>query len=160
MDNSGRGAKYTRPRRPAELVGASLEMTKSDALKLEYRIKQVPACNKIFELSKGENELKTVSKKIMVLAKSVEMIIATVSKAEMSKPTKKVVAKKPVIKKNTMPTAGDTLFRIIKRAKKGVDTAALRKKTGFNIKKIRNIIFKLKKQGKIKSEVKGKYLVA
>jgi len=36
--NSGRGSKYTRSRRPVELVAASPEMTKNDALKLEYRV--------------------------------------------------------------------------------------------------------------------------
>jgi len=48
--NSGRGAKYTRSRRPVELVGASSAMTKSDALKLEYRVKHVPAGSKHYEL--------------------------------------------------------------------------------------------------------------
>ena len=52
--NSGKGAKYTRSRLPFELVGASPEMTKSNALKLENRIKQVPAHEKIMELFKGE----------------------------------------------------------------------------------------------------------
>jgi len=51
--NSGRGAKYTRSRRPVKLVHVSAKMTKSDALKLEYRVKQVPAGHKISELSKG-----------------------------------------------------------------------------------------------------------
>jgi len=166
--NSGRGAKYTKPRRPVELVASSPVMTKSDVLKLEYRIKQVPACNKLFELTKGknemnkelQNELKAISKKIMLLAKSVEKMIATISKAEMSKPTRKAVAKKPATRKSTKPTAGDTIFGIIKRSKKGIDTTALMKKTGFNAKKIQNNIFKLKKQGKIKSEIKGIYLLA
>ena len=49
--NSGRGARYTRSRRPVELVAISHEMTKSDALKLEYRIKQAPADAKISELA-------------------------------------------------------------------------------------------------------------
>jgi len=48
--NSGKGAKYTRSRRPVELVGSSPEMTKSEALKLEYRIKQLPADKKISAL--------------------------------------------------------------------------------------------------------------
>jgi putative endonuclease len=48
--NAGSGAKYTRSRRPVELAGASPEMTKSDALKLEYRIKRTPAGRKIYEL--------------------------------------------------------------------------------------------------------------
>ena len=49
--NSGRGSKYTRSRRPVELVGASFAMTKSDALKLEYRVKHVPAGSKYYELT-------------------------------------------------------------------------------------------------------------
>jgi len=48
--NSGQGAKYTRSRRPVELVGASSAMTKSDALKLEHRVKHVPADSKYYEL--------------------------------------------------------------------------------------------------------------
>ena len=50
--NSGRGAKYTRSRRPVELVGISNEMTKSEALKLEHRIKQLPAAKKMHELTR------------------------------------------------------------------------------------------------------------
>jgi putative endonuclease len=48
--NSGTGAKYTKSRRPVELVGIGSEMTKSEALKLEYRIKQLPSDKKIAEL--------------------------------------------------------------------------------------------------------------
>ena len=51
--NAGKGAKYTKSRRPVELVGTSREMTRSDALKLEYRIKQLPADRKIMKLVKG-----------------------------------------------------------------------------------------------------------
>jgi putative endonuclease len=50
--NTGRGARYTRSRRPVELACASSEMTKSDALKLEYRVKQAPPGSKISELRK------------------------------------------------------------------------------------------------------------
>jgi len=57
VHNSGKGAKYTRSRKPIEFVGASCKMTKRDALKLEYRIKQVPAGKKIFELIKGEDKI-------------------------------------------------------------------------------------------------------
>ena len=48
--NSGVGAKYTRSRRPVVLVGISSDMTKGEALKLEYRIRQLPADQKIAEL--------------------------------------------------------------------------------------------------------------
>ena len=63
----------------------------------------------------------------------------------------KSAAKKPL-------TAADTVLGVIKRSKKGVDTAALMKKTGYDRKKVANIVFKLRKQGKIKSEKKGVYV--
>ena len=55
--NSGKGAKYTRSRRPVELIAISPEMTKSEALKLEYRIKQLPADKKISILKNEENKI-------------------------------------------------------------------------------------------------------
>ena len=50
--NSGKGAKYTRSRRPVELVTTSPTMTRGDALKLEHRIRRMPADKKIMELAK------------------------------------------------------------------------------------------------------------
>ena len=87
--NSGRGAKYTRFRRPVELVGASLAMTKSDALKLEYRVKHVPAGNKHFELIKEKDKmamdlnqtLKAINKDLKALAKKVDKIIVAVGRS-------------------------------------------------------------------------------
>ncbi len=49
--NSGKGAKYTRSRRPVQLICASTAMSKSDAQKLEYRIKHTPSAQKIIELN-------------------------------------------------------------------------------------------------------------
>ena len=48
--NLGKGAKYTRSRIPVELFGNSSEMTKSEALKLERRIKRMPADRKCVEI--------------------------------------------------------------------------------------------------------------
>lgn len=45
----------------------------------------------------------------------------------------------------------------IKRSKKGVDVAALKAKTGFDDKKMRNIVARLYKLGKIKRAGRGKY---
>ncbi len=50
--NSGMGAKYTKYRRPVELVSASRKMTKGEALKLEHEIKKLPAGMKISEMKK------------------------------------------------------------------------------------------------------------
>ncbi|MBU0986705.1 MAG: GIY-YIG nuclease family protein [Proteobacteria bacterium] len=173
--NLGRGAKYTRSRRPIELVGSSSEMTKNNALKLEYRIKQIPAGKKIFELIKGEDkmtmnlkkDLQAVNKELKALATKFDKLIVAVeklekpkTKTEKKKPEKKEVATKSVPKKEVQLTAIDTVLGFIKRSKKGIDTAALIKKTGFSEKKIHNIVYKLKKQGKAKSEGKGVYVKA
>jgi len=124
-----------------------------------------------------KKDLNAVSKEIKALQKKVDTLIVKFGKLEKPKATKKpevkVVKKKPVKKtvtkkvaakksatKKPTKTAVGTILGVIKGSKKGVDTAALMKKTGFNAKKVQNIVFKLKKQGKIKSEVKGIYLSA
>ena len=45
--NAGNGAKYTRSRRPVQIAGVSPEMSKSEAFKLEHRVKQLPAAKKL-----------------------------------------------------------------------------------------------------------------
>jgi len=73
---------------------------------------------------------------------------------------KKAVPKKAVPEKAKPATAVDTVLAIIRRSKKGVGMAALMEKTGYNQKKIANLVFKLRKQGKIKSVDKGVYVKA
>jgi septal ring factor EnvC (AmiA/AmiB activator) len=90
---------------------------------------------------------------------------AVKAKAVKKAPVKKVAVKKAAPKKapskKVAPaTAVNTVLAIIKRSKKGVGTAALMEKTGYNQKKIGNLVFKLKKQGKIKSVNKGVYVKA
>lgn len=48
--NAGKGAKYTRSRRPVSLVGTGRKMRRGEALSLEYRIKQLPADKKLAAL--------------------------------------------------------------------------------------------------------------
>ncbi|MEW5819247.1 MAG: GIY-YIG nuclease family protein [Cyanobacteriota bacterium] len=47
VHNNGKGAKYTRARLPVELLAVSNEMSKSEAYKLEYKIKKLPRNRKI-----------------------------------------------------------------------------------------------------------------
>ncbi|MBW2238612.1 MAG: hypothetical protein JRF39_06160 [Deltaproteobacteria bacterium] len=88
---------------------------------------------------------------------------AVKKKAVKKTPIKKIAAKKAApkkaVRKKAKPvTAADTVLAIIKRYKKGVGNAALMEKTGYNQKKIANLVFKLRKQGKIKSVDKGVYV--
>jgi len=178
--NSGKGAKYTRSRRPVELVGISPEMTKSDVLKLEYRIKQVPADKKISKLKKEENamtikqNLQLVNRDIKALGKTIDKLIKEFDKGKKTKSAKKTTAKSVKVKttkraparkapakmKTAQPTATDQVLGIINRSKNGVNTATLMKKTSFNQKKVTNILQRTFKQGKIKRVEKGIYVGA
>ena len=76
-----------------------------------------------------------------------------------AKPVKKAAAKKtaPAKKTATEVTAYDTFLGIISKRNKGVSIKELKARTGFDDKKIANLVYKAKKQGKIKSEQKGIY---
>ena len=55
-------------------------------------------------------------------------------------------------------TAVDRVFDVIKRSREGLGFAEIQAKTGFGDKKIRNIIFRLNKMGKIKRKQRGTYV--
>jgi putative endonuclease len=49
----GRASKYTRSRLPVQLMAIHNDLSKQDAFKLEYLIKQLPAQKKIVALTKN-----------------------------------------------------------------------------------------------------------
>jgi len=61
-------------------------------------------------------------------------------------------------RRKTALTAIAVVLDAIKRSKQGVGVAAIRERTGFDEKKIRNIIFRLNKIGKIKRKSRGIYI--
>ena len=70
-------------------------------------------------------------------------------------------AAEPAIAKAAKPaTAMDTVLNIIGSSKTGINAAAIKNISGYEPKKVTNIIYKLKKQGKIKAVKKGLYLKA
>jgi putative endonuclease len=173
--NSGKGAKYTRSRRPVELVGVSPEMTKSEALKLEYRIKKLPADKKLIELTGKENgmtlkqDLKTLQNEIKKLEKNLGKL--TKAMAAVRKPkSKKSPKPKPVPAETpketavgtapTKITATNRVLDIIREAENGVHASTLIKETGFKDQKVRNILTRIFKEGKVKRLGRGIYVVA
>ena len=58
-----------------------------------------------------------------------------------------------------VPTAADTVYSALKTFKGGADLADLQAKTGFGEKKLRNIIFRLHKLGRIQRQSRGVYRV-
>ena len=165
--NSGKRAKYTRSRRPVELVGVGTDMTKSEALKLEYRIKRLSPDQKIYELTRKEREmtvtkrdLQSLQRQFKALENKMEKLIAAAGKAEKPRAAKKAPAKKAPAKGAAKLTATDHVLGIIKRSKKGVNIKTLMDKTGFNNKKVTTILQRTYKQGKIKRVGKGVYVGA
>ena len=77
--NSGKGAKYTRSRRPVELVDISPEIPKREALKLEYRIKRLPADQKIFELIEVQREI-IIKRHLRSLRRDTKAIVKIIDK--------------------------------------------------------------------------------
>ncbi len=63
-------------------------------------------------------------------------------------------------RRKTAVTAVDMVFDAIKRSRHGLGFAGIQAKTGFDDKKIRNIIFRLNKTGKIKRKSRGIYVAA
>ena len=113
-----------------------------------------------------KKDLQGVNKELITLAKKVEKLIVAFDKlqkpkaAKTAKPAKSASVRKTGVKRTKMLPAHDIVFGLIKKTTKGIDTAALMEKTGYNQKKIFNVIYKLKQQGKIKSVRKGIYVKA
>ena len=63
-------------------------------------------------------------------------------------------------RRKTALTAIDVVLDAIKRSKQGIGFAAIQEMTGFDEKKIRNIIFRLNKIGKITRKSRGIYIAA
>jgi hypothetical protein len=55
-------------------------------------------------------------------------------------------------------TASDSVLGIIKKHRNGVDFSTIQAKTGFDEKKLRNIIFRLNKLGRITRKARGTYV--
>jgi len=121
--------------------------------------------------------MKSMAQGIEVLAEKLEIIAKSrvdvrPKRKAKAKPVRKAPAKsskkkaaqkaqKRAVSKKAKPrTAVATVLAIINKSKKGVNTATLMEKTGYDQKKIANLVYKLKNQGKIKSVKKGVYLKA
>ena len=102
--------------------------------------------------------------------KDIDKLNAKIDRLE--KMIKKSAAAQPAVGKKQEKQAGtrktgarrlsatSVVLETIKRSKKGADFNTLQTKTGFDEKKLRNIIFRLNKLEKIKRVGRGLYTVA
>ena len=116
--------------------------------------------------------LKTIADNLKALSKEINLIAIQVGRATKpqakktvrTKPVKKATkakAPKKLTQKKTVPSSKgsasnvDKVFETIKNADGGINNASIVGKTGLSQKQVANVIFKLKKQGKIKSVSRG-----
>jgi len=110
-----------------------------------------------------KEDLKATAKDLKRLTQKTEKMIKQFEKPEKAQAAKKPKAKavkKAIVKKPTRLSASETVLANIKRSRKGIDKATLIKKTGFEGRKVGDIIYRLKKGDKIKSAGRGIYVKA
>ena len=116
-----------------------------------------------------KKDLETVSKSLKRLIRKIEQMEKRLGKLEKVRVSRKRKGKKaakirPARKlsgrKTKKGTAIDIALNLIERSKKGVEKATLKKKTGATDNNLRTIIYRLMKQGKIKSVKRGVYVKA
>lgn len=90
--------------------------------------------------------------KIMVRLERIEALVASPPAAAVGG------RRKTARRRNGGVPAADAVLDAIKRSKQGLKFADLQTKTGYPDKKIRNIIFRLNKLGKIKRHTRGVYV--
>lgn len=105
---------------------------------------------------KMENLLKAFDKGKKTKAKPAAKKVAM----KVAKPGKAPVKRAAATKKSVKVTATEQVLRIIRRSKKGVNVSTIKTRTGFDDKKVRNIIFRTTKEGKIRKTGRGIYVGA
>ena len=111
--------------------------------------------------------LKAMAEGIHAIAKKVDEIAKgqAPEKPTKSKPgakkrpraTVKKGARKPKVPGKRPLPASEKVLKVIKGSKAGVDTATISTETGLDKKQVSNVLFRLKKAGKVKSVERGVY---
>jgi hypothetical protein len=121
-----------------------------------------------------KRDLQAVKRDIKALEKKLDKLLKAHGKPQRPKAARKVkrravktkTKRRVVAKKTTgrrkapQMTATEQILKIVRRSRKGVDVPTLKTKTGFPDKKVRNIIFRASKEGKIKKVGRGIYVGA
>jgi hypothetical protein len=121
-----------------------------------------------------KRDLQAVKKDLVALQKKMEKLLKahgkpqkpkaakkTKRRAVQAKPKRAVKVRKTTRKKKAPAfTATEQVLKIVRRSRKGVDVPMLKAKTGFDDKKVRNIVFRASKEGKIKKVGRGIYVGA
>ena len=78
---------------------------------------------------------------------------------KIGRPVAEKASKATGSRSRSAETASDVVLNTMGKFKKGVGFAEIQARTGFGEKKVRNIIFRLDKLGKIKRKSRGIYVI-
>jgi len=108
--------------------------------------------------------LSFMSNALKILSKETKNLIDKIEKSEkaqaIKESEKRARERKAAKRKAKSLMMTETVLKIVKRHKRGIDISKLKDKTDFDAKKIHKIVFELRKQGKIKSPRTGFYVKA
>jgi len=107
----------------------------------------IPTRKDINKLATKIDKLENLVKMSMANAKSRRITVGTTDKGKAT--TGK-----------TAMTSSDIVLEVIKRFRKGAGFSEIQTRTGFGEKKLRNIIFRLHKMGKIVRKSRGIYIAS
>jgi hypothetical protein len=107
----------------------------------------IPTRNDIIKLMDKIDRLEMLIKSSLINGKGAAISGIQVSKSKTSTG-------------RTATTSTDSALEVIKRFRKGVGFADIQARTGFEEKKLRNIIYRLHKMGKIVRKSRGLYIAA
>jgi hypothetical protein len=108
-----------------------------------------------------KKDLQALSRELRALKRKTEKIAAAVKKLEKAEASG-WRGREPILSKTAQApdklTAIDHLMDVVKRSKKGLDIPALVEKTGFEDQKVRNILARAFKQGRVARVGRGCYV--
>jgi len=107
----------------------------------------IPTRNDIIKLMDKIDRLEMLIKSSLINGKGAAISGIQVSKSKTSTG-------------RTATTSTDSALEVIKRFRKGIGFADIQARTGFEEKKLRNIIYRLHKMGKIVRKSRGLYIAA
>jgi hypothetical protein len=104
---------------------------------------------------KIQKELVKISKDLEKLSRLIQKLTASIPKTKGR--AQKASMPKPVAPQKGKKSGTQTVLDMIKKSKTGIAAGSLIKKTGFEDKQIRNILFKAWEDGKIERVGRGVY---
>jgi hypothetical protein len=118
-------------------------------------------------LQQVRDELRSIANNLVQVTSSIGVIIAALEKINGKAspqiiPKRGPIRKKLVVKDGVVETikrvpSTKIVFDVLSKSDQGMDTNALMTATGYDQRKVYNVVFRLKKEGKIESVARGIY---